>query len=215
MTLPTGSERDIDHAQQLLEEYCFDLSGFRAGELVAIWQERLDAEPSWIRAAVIEALYQGRYKAFSVEQILQGWKRRGHPIRHFNSEFERIILGPIDPTASKYASMTTASPSELMSAETPSLFTAPRTATSPESPAIAPEPTEPPPSETRDTPSPEAIATHPGERESPDPPESAYHQLSITDASAFNQPAPIRKFVPETESSEFYQRLQSVARHSL
>lgn len=214
MTLPTGSERDIDHARQLLDEYCFDLSGFRAGELVAIWQERLDAEPSWIRSAVIEALYQGRYKAFSVEQILQSWKRRGHPIRHFNSEFERIILGPIDPTASKYASMTAASPSELMSAETPSLFTAPRTATSPESPAIAPEPTEPPPSETRDTPSPEAIATPPMEPASPDSPESTYHQLSITDASAFNQPEPIRQFVPETKSSDFYQRLQSVARHS-
>ena len=103
MTLPTASERDLEHAKLLLTEYSFDLSSFRVSELIAIWQEHLQLEASWIRAAVLEALYQGRYKAFSVEQILQGWKRRGHPVRHFNSEFERVVFGPIDPIISKSA----------------------------------------------------------------------------------------------------------------
>ncbi len=45
----------------------------------------------WIRAAIIEALYQGRYKAISVEHILTLWQKRGHPAPHFTGDFERII----------------------------------------------------------------------------------------------------------------------------
>ena len=46
---------------------------------------------SWVRLATIEALYQGRYKAISVKQILIFWQRRGQPICHFNLEFEAIV----------------------------------------------------------------------------------------------------------------------------
>ena len=163
--------------------------------------------------------------AFSVEQILQAWKRRGHPIRHFNSEFERIILGPVDPTASKYAPMTTASPSEMMAAAP-----APTTTASPElsvSAATVPE-------QTTDTP-------RPLDSESPlssSPPidrtqttadpvdpsaivDSQETKPSGSDPSAttlgpttFDQPSPIRQFVPATETSQFYQRLQSVPQQS-
>ncbi len=51
--------------------------------------------PSWIRIAVIEALYQGRYKAISVEQILSIWRRRGKILSHFNREFEAIVTVPL------------------------------------------------------------------------------------------------------------------------
>jgi hypothetical protein len=45
----------------------------------------------WVRWALIESLYQGRYKTYSVEQILAMWYRRGQPTYHFNHEFETMI----------------------------------------------------------------------------------------------------------------------------
>lgn len=236
MIPPTGPERDFEQAKLLLQEYSFDMGGFEAGALVAIWQERLGADPTWIRAAVLEALYQGRYKAFSVEQILQGWKRRGHPVRHFNSEFERVVFGPIDPTISKYALMTTLSPSELMTPQSEGRKT---DAEEPTAAAIAPVP--PPdqeaPPDVAAAPSEDeagaasesatAIASEPDSLELPPvaiaaaPPNAADSPAATDDAavaqaaaSLFNQPEPIQKFTPKPESSEFYERLQAVARES-
>ena len=88
MTAPS-IERVSEEASALLQHYSFDLAGYSTGQLIASWQQTYAA--SWIRAAVIEALYQGRYKAVSVEQILAFWLRRGQPLRHFNHEFERIV----------------------------------------------------------------------------------------------------------------------------
>jgi hypothetical protein len=45
----------------------------------------------WVRCALVESLYQGRYKTYCVEQILALWHRRGQPIHHFNHEFETMI----------------------------------------------------------------------------------------------------------------------------
>ncbi|MDX2097883.1 MAG: hypothetical protein SFW36_08910 [Leptolyngbyaceae cyanobacterium bins.59] len=53
----------------------------------------------WIRPAVIEALYQGRYKAISVTQLLTFWQRREQPLCHFSHEFERIICSALPKTA--------------------------------------------------------------------------------------------------------------------
>lgn len=77
------------HVVDLLTHYGFDLGGSNARQLTDVWQSRY-AE-SWVRWAVIEALYQGRYKAVSVEQILQLWQRRQQPCYHFNYEFERLV----------------------------------------------------------------------------------------------------------------------------
>lgn len=235
MTLPTGSERDIEDAKRLLGEYSFDLSGFQPGELVAIWRERLEADPIWIRSAVLEALYQGRYKAFSVEQILQGWKRRGHPIRHFNSEFERIVLGPIDTTISKYASMTSLRPSELMA---PQQKRTSRTDSTSgvviKTDRMTPDaiqcntlekPSQPESGQTDMDPGGKehnaGISAEDASNNATDTPcfvnvnfsadvpaEGVIHSFSI-----FSQPEPIRKFIPQSEGSGFYNRLQSVARH--
>ena len=220
MTLPTASERDLEHAKLLLAEYSFDLSGFRVGELMAIWQEHLQIEASWIRAAVLEALYQGRYKAFSVEQILQGWKRRGHPVRHFNSEFERVVFGPIDPIISKYAPLTGRRPSELMAPQS--------TTRQPTLPPTTSRETVEPPAATPAEMSPETTdsvdPSEPNAAEEPNPltapSESSLVADSATEpstdlpqpASLFHQPEPIQKFIPQLESSEFYHRLQSVSR---
>jgi hypothetical protein len=73
----------------LLTHYGFDLNGYAADSLVESWL--VTYEVGWVRAAVLEALYQGRYKAISVEQILALWGRRGQPLRHFTHEFERIV----------------------------------------------------------------------------------------------------------------------------
>lgn len=85
----TDSARDAASVIDLLTRYSFDLSGYTVDRLAEYWLQRYPSD--WIRLAVIEALYQGRYKAVSVEQILNLWRRRGKPLHHFNRDFERII----------------------------------------------------------------------------------------------------------------------------
>ena len=82
-------ETSAELAAALLLHYSFDLSGYTVIELVNRWQNQYPLD--WLHLAVIEALYQGRYKAFSVQQILAFWQRREQPIYHFNMEFERLI----------------------------------------------------------------------------------------------------------------------------
>ncbi|MEM0981874.1 MAG: hypothetical protein AAGH78_16580 [Cyanobacteria bacterium P01_H01_bin.58] len=228
MNQPAGFDRDAEQACSLLSEYSFELVGFRPSQLVALWQEQLAADSSWIRSAVIEALYQGRYKALSVEQILKVWKRRGHPLKHFNHEFERVVLGPIDPMASRYAPMTTLSPSEFLmpqqESKTPLLAQDPEASegvTSQSSveleatvelpPTDLPEVL--PNSHTETSDMPEAIDMQESRGQVPLPvpqqPAAIYTQ-SVT----FSQPEPIQSFVPQPQTSEAYWRLQSVVRQS-
>ncbi len=82
-------ESAIAQTEELLNHYGFELMGYTAKELIAQWVKKYDA--LWVRLAVVEALYQGRYKAISVEQILNFWSRKGNPTFHFNHEFERLI----------------------------------------------------------------------------------------------------------------------------
>lgn len=76
-------------ASDLLKYYGFDLSDQTSENIVAQWLEQYP--PDWIFLAMLEALYQGRYKAISVEQLLIYWQRRGEPIYHFTPDFERLI----------------------------------------------------------------------------------------------------------------------------
>lgn len=73
----------------LLNHYGFELKETNAIDLLADWLERYQA--NWVRLAVIEALYRGRYKAISVEQILNLWEERQHPTYLFGHDFERLI----------------------------------------------------------------------------------------------------------------------------
>ncbi len=82
-------------AAALLIHYSFDLGDYSNEEMVEKWG--LNYEYYWIYLAVIEALYQGRYKSISVEQILSIWQRRGKPIYHFNLEFEQLISRNVSP----------------------------------------------------------------------------------------------------------------------
>ncbi|MBD2103515.1 hypothetical protein [Leptolyngbya sp. FACHB-261] len=79
----------METAIALLEHYSFDLGGRRCTDLVEEWAVAFPQ--NWLRLAVIEALYRGRYKALSVELILEVWQRRGQPRTHFSHEFDRLV----------------------------------------------------------------------------------------------------------------------------
>ena len=76
-------------AAALLAHYGFDLGGKKAEKLAGEWLTKYPGY--WLRLAVVEALYQGRYKAVSVGQLLSMWHRIGEPLYHFNREFERLV----------------------------------------------------------------------------------------------------------------------------
>lgn len=73
----------------LLNQYSFDLGDQTTEQVIIDWLT--EYQPKWIELAVIEALYQGRYKAFSVRKILSLWQRRGKPAYHFTLEFEVLV----------------------------------------------------------------------------------------------------------------------------
>jgi hypothetical protein len=123
----------------LLTRYSFDLGGFTVERLVNSWLHQYPTQ--WLRLAVIEALYQGRYKAFSVEQILNLWKRRGRSLYRFNHEFERIVCGRF-PTStygrrSPALNSTRSQPFYTANAPTPSLAAPAPTHSSSPAPSIA------------------------------------------------------------------------------
>lgn len=80
---------EAQQAAALLEGYQFELGSHDARQWVSLWLEFY--KPSWVRDAVVEALYQGRYKSVSVRQILDLWQRRSKPIRHVTHDFEAAV----------------------------------------------------------------------------------------------------------------------------
>lgn len=82
----------MDIAIALLQHYSFDLGGYTIRDLIRAWE---NVKPEWVRQAVIESLFQGRYKAVSVNQILQLWERKGEPNCRYNREFERLVCGDV------------------------------------------------------------------------------------------------------------------------
>jgi hypothetical protein len=77
----------------LLNQYSFDLADQTTEQVIIEWLT--EYPPNWIDLAVIEALYQGRYKAVSARQILSLWQRRGKPTYHFTVEFEQLVCQSI------------------------------------------------------------------------------------------------------------------------
>jgi hypothetical protein len=87
----TESNGDLTIAKivSLMTSYSFDTDRYSVETIVWQWQKTYRVH--WIYLATIEALYLGRYKAVSIEQIMNGWYRRGQPNTHFNGDFERVI----------------------------------------------------------------------------------------------------------------------------
>ncbi|MEL6493499.1 MAG: hypothetical protein AAFQ41_00045 [Cyanobacteria bacterium J06623_7] len=92
----------LAQARSLMDSYAFDLGGDDVIELLDDWLNLYS--PNWIRLATIEALYQGRYKAISIEQILKVWLRLGTPNPHFTYEFERLICRKLPNHLSDFSS---------------------------------------------------------------------------------------------------------------
>ncbi len=95
MTDP-GNEAARKSADALLKHYSFDQGDLTSDQILDSWLRNYPAR--WVRLALVEALYQGRYKAVSVEQILARWVRRGQPKHHFNEDFERLVCNNLPKT---------------------------------------------------------------------------------------------------------------------
>ncbi len=104
MTEPT-KDLSLAQAHSLIDSYAFDLGGDNAEKLLQYWLDFYHA--SWIRLATIEALYLGRYKAVSIEHILNVWLRLGTPNTHFTYEFERLICRKLPKHLSELSDLTT------------------------------------------------------------------------------------------------------------
>ena len=73
----------------LLANYSFELTETNINDLVFCW---LSLYPSkWVVAAIVEAIYQGRYKVESVSRILNAWSIRGYPVHHFDYDFADVV----------------------------------------------------------------------------------------------------------------------------
>lgn len=214
MREPTA-DTSLSDAVALLKHYGFELKGYTAEELVHLWQKNYPI--NWVRMAVIEALYQGRYKAVSVEQILAVWARRGQPMYRFNHEFERLISRKL--------------PQKLVA---PLYQRSPDVNLEPSLPIVAPSfsnipaqsvkfegtPQESPPTYIQETPQLETIPTE----AFTETPLSSYEQhsemLRVDEANptsdvdwSGSEPnkQPIHQFTPPPDTSNFYLKLKAVA----
>lgn len=88
-------QQTIAETIALLEYYSFELEGQTAAVTVDQWR---DHHPTpWIRLAVLEALYRGRYKKISVTAILRVWQKWGQPKAQFTHEFAHLICAELPP----------------------------------------------------------------------------------------------------------------------
>lgn len=77
----------------LLTHYSFELNGKTLPQIIQEW---LSLYPNkWVIAAVVEALYQGRYKVNSVNRILVNWQTQGQPLHHFDHDFAELFCKKI------------------------------------------------------------------------------------------------------------------------
>ncbi|WP_373480681.1 hypothetical protein [Geminocystis sp.] len=82
----------LNHIRQtiiLIKYYSFDLGSYNIRELIVKWTKIYPH--NWLPLGITEAIYQGRLKAVSVEQILNLWLKKGGINQSFNYEFCRLI----------------------------------------------------------------------------------------------------------------------------
>ncbi|NJL45869.1 MAG: hypothetical protein HC922_09445 [Leptolyngbyaceae cyanobacterium SM2_3_12] len=226
--LNSSTSPEVAHIHQLLSDYSFDTEAYPAEAIIAGWLQQF--EPIWINHAITEALYQGRYKLISVEQILQLWHRRGHPIRHFNREFESIILGQALLCPSGYGDGSESSGTSVAKVPLPHTqkVESPKPAVEPS--ALSPTPPEPAsnPGGAEPDPKPEggravpltqegvasgveASVGEPGEGSAKaDGAMANFHVYTPDFDSAWIHVDTIQPFVPQLDGSGLHQRLKAV-----
>lgn len=92
------------NAVMFMERYRFDLDQLRGDAWVRSWEQRFPG--LWVIPAVVEALYQGRYKAASVEQLLKMWRERNCPRLSFSLEFARKVWPEVTEQVQKVLAQT-------------------------------------------------------------------------------------------------------------
>lgn len=233
----SANESAIKSAVALLTYYSFDPGDATGEQLLDRW---LRAYPSrWVRLALIEALYQGRYKAISVEQLLALWQRRGQPLFHFNHEFERLVCNnfprdlrlhqtprrtqarfwrsrPISPTQAEPLAFSPEVAELAPSGGTPNPDRPPEQLLTelkpPEATVTAPQPLplEPPP--TTSTPvATAAIAPAETTPATPAPQPQEWPAALPAKSNSSSGKDPIHHFTPATIASEFYTKLSAIA----
>ena len=207
--------------QFLLSQYNFDLGSWDVERLIDRWLQTYPAQ--WLRSAAIEALYQGRYKAVSIEQILAAWQRRKRPLPHFNPDFERMICSKILLPA-RSEPLSELRPEPLLES---SLKLLPNPAASIAADTIAPHdtiaPYQPP-----DIDSGKLARLHEEASAIAADTIAPYHPPNIDSGklARLNSPrlmavvermsaTPIDRFVPDPTPPDFYAKLRSVAQHPL
>ncbi len=93
----------VSSTTALLTYYSFDLGESTVEEIVSQWLSQYP--PKWVIAAVVEAIYQGRYKTTSVDNILNNWSIAGQTQHHFDIEFADLICGKIFKEISKQVAL--------------------------------------------------------------------------------------------------------------
>jgi hypothetical protein len=197
----------------LVSRYGFELKGVTLLELIEDWSASYSFY--WIRLAVIEALYQGRYKVISVEQILRMWKRRGQPTFHFTRDFERLVDHQLSYNAPKTEEETLTYSQPKKPKKTPSQPNIPPIQ------AINPQQTREikiyPSSQEMITP----IIINPLDleekvKENHDPLKTELSLTNINNSSPhFITQRSIHQFVPNSDSTQLYSKLMAVARQEL
>ncbi len=81
--------RVVAEVVPLLVRYRYEPDETQAAMIAQGWAAQYPAE--WVRPAVVETLYQARYKSISVEQVLNLWQRQGRPHPHYSGDFERLV----------------------------------------------------------------------------------------------------------------------------
>ncbi|MEN9216111.1 MAG: hypothetical protein Q6K90_02160 [Gloeomargarita sp. HHBFW_bins_162] len=100
----------------LLVRYRYEPDEMQAVQIVQAWAETYPAE--WVRPAVVETLYQARYKSISVEQVLNLWQRQGRPHPHYPGDFERLVMRmPVERVGSPLPRVVSRSPLPLLPAK--------------------------------------------------------------------------------------------------
>lgn len=83
----------VNQTIALINYYSFDLEKYTVKELIIKWSKKYPH--FWLPLAVLEAIYQGRLKAVSVEKILDLWQHNGVANYKFDREFGNLVSNNI------------------------------------------------------------------------------------------------------------------------
>ena len=197
----------------LLLHYIFDLGGYSARELVAHWIAEYPS--TWVRLAVIEALYQGRYKAISVQQILGLWQRRDQALPHFNCEFERLVCGNIQPRLTRQNPQQTANSYTLSNPAYSNYSDRPPVKTSADTVRSTPVQTVDITAKVVSATVPPKTANRYNHYQPSNQNQKSHTRRNLSSTLDSSSQQPIRQFNPTTtKSSDFYTKLKAIAQHN-